>query len=69
MKILLDIPDKQVPLAMQVLKSFTFVKKIKPMSQASESLWSDLQDAAKQVRHHKKGKIKLKTAEDLLNEL
>ncbi|TAE17484.1 MAG: hypothetical protein EAZ47_08400 [Bacteroidetes bacterium] len=69
MKILLDIPDKQVPFAMEVLRSFSFVKKIKPMSEASETLWNDLQDAAKQVRQHKKGKLKLKTAEDLLNEL
>jgi len=29
----------------------------------------DLNDAAEQVRLHKQGKIKLKTAQELLNEL
>jgi hypothetical protein len=32
-------------------------------------LWDDLKEAAEQVRLHKQGKIKLKTAQELLNEL
>lgn len=39
------------------------------MSASAASLWEDLKEAAEQVRLHKKGKIKLKTAQDLLNEL
>jgi hypothetical protein len=32
-------------------------------------LLEDLKDAAEQVRLHKKGKLKLKTAQELLDEL
>jgi hypothetical protein len=32
-------------------------------------LWDNLKEAAEQVRLHKQGKIKLKTAQELLNEL
>jgi hypothetical protein len=50
-------------------KSLSFEKKAKPMSEAPLDLWDDLKEAAEQVRPHKQGKIKLKTAQDLLNEL
>ncbi len=39
------------------------------MSPSSIALWEDLKHAAEQVRLHKLGKIQLKTAEELLNEL
>ena len=39
------------------------------MSSSSIAMWEDLKDAAEQVRLHKQGKIQLKTAEELLNEL
>ncbi len=39
------------------------------MTDAAVSLWDDLKEAAEDVRLHKKGKIKLKTAAELLNEL
>ena len=32
-------------------------------------LWEDLKNAAQEVRFHKQGKLKLKTAQELLNEL
>ncbi len=54
---------------MRVLKSLSFVKKAKPMSAAAAGLWDDLREAAGQVRLHKQGKIKLKTARELLDEL
>lgn len=69
MKVLIDIPDNEVVFGMKVLKSLSFVKKAKPMSVATVRLWEDLKEAAEQVRLHKKGKLKLKTAQDLLNEL
>jgi hypothetical protein len=69
MKVLIDIPDNEATFAMKVLKSLSFVKKVKPMSDATIDLWEDLKEAAEQVRLHKQGKIKLKTAQDLLNEL
>lgn len=69
MKVFLDIPDKEADFAIKVLKSLSFVKKAKTMSSSSIALWEDLKDAAEQVRLHKQGKIQLKTAEELLNEL
>jgi hypothetical protein len=69
MKVLLDIKDDEATFAMKVLNSLSFVKKAKPMSIASVDLWEDLKEAAEQVRLHKQGKLKLKTAKDLLNEL
>jgi hypothetical protein len=69
MKILLEIPDNQADFAIKVLKSLSFVKKAKPMNASAIELWKNLNEAAEQVRLHKQGKIKLKTAQDLLNEL
>ncbi|MCR9017285.1 hypothetical protein [Aquiflexum gelatinilyticum] len=69
MKVLIDIPDNEASFAMKVLKSLSFVKKAKPMSEATVDLWEDLNEAAYEVRLHKQGKLKLKTAQDLLNEL
>ncbi len=69
MKVLLDIPDNEISFAMKVLKSLSFVKKAKPMSAAAVDLWDDLKVAAEQIRLHKQGKIKLKTAQELLDEL
>ena len=69
MKVLIDIPDNEATFAMKVLKSLSFVKKAKPMTVPAVELWDDLKEAAEQVRLHKQGKLKLKTAQDLLNEL
>lgn len=69
MKILIDIPDNEATFGMKVLKSLSFIKKAKPMTDAAVGLWDDLKEAAEEVRLHKQGKIKLKTAQDLLNEL
>lgn len=69
MKVLIDIPDNEASFGMKVLKSLSFVKNAKTMSDASVGLWEDLKEAANEVRLHKQGKLKLKTAQELLNEL
>ncbi|MVN21518.1 hypothetical protein [Mucilaginibacter arboris] len=69
MKVLIEIPDDKASFGMKVLKSLSFVKKAKPISVDSVTLWEDLKDAAEEVRLHKQGKIKLKTAQELLDEL
>lgn len=69
MKILIDIPDNEAIFGMKVLKSLSFVTKAKPMTMAAVELWDDIKEAAEQVRLHKQGKLKLKTAQKLLNEL
>lgn len=69
MKVLIDIPDSEATFGMKVLKSLSFVKKAKPISSSNVELWGNLQEAANQVRLHKQGKVKLKTAKELLDEL
>lgn len=69
MKVVIDIPDNEASFGMKVLKSLSFIRKAKPMSVSSVQLWEDLKEAAEQVRLHKQGKLKLKTAKELLNEL
>lgn len=69
MKVLIDIPDNEAAFGLKVLKSLAFVKKAKPMSNAKVELWNNLKEASEQVRLHKQGKLKLKTAQELLNEL
>lgn len=69
MKILIDIQDKQASFAIEVLRSLNFVKNAKPLSDSTVELWNDLKEAANEVKLHKQGKLKLKTAQDLLNEL
>jgi hypothetical protein len=69
MKILIDIQDDDANFAIKVLENLSFVKKIKPMSVSKVELWEDLKEAAQDVKLHKEGRIKLKTAQELLNEL
>jgi hypothetical protein len=69
MKLIIDIPDNEVVFGMKVLKSLNFIKNAKPMSESSIVLLNDLKDATNDVKLHKQGKIKLKTAQELLNEL
>ncbi|KAF0239050.1 MAG: hypothetical protein FD181_435 [Prolixibacteraceae bacterium] len=69
MKVLVEIADKEAVFGMKVLKSLSFIRKAKPVTSASAQLLKDLNEAAEEVRLHKEGEIKLKTAEELLNEL
>ena len=69
MKVLIDIKDNQAPFAMEVLRSLSFVKKVNPISSEKEELWMGLKASANEVKLHKQGKLKLKTAQELLNEL
>jgi hypothetical protein len=69
MKVIVEIPDNEATFGMKVLKSLTFIKKAKPMTVSAVELWDELKEAAEQVRLHKQRKIKLKTAQELLDEL
>ncbi len=69
MKVLVEIADNEAVFGMKVLKSLSFVRKAKPVSTVSAQLMKDLSEAADEVRLHKQGKIKLKMADELLNEL
>jgi hypothetical protein len=68
MTVLLEITDNKVQFLMELLNSFSFVK-IKPVNNEKTMLFEDIIEAAHEVSLHKQGKIKLKTARELLNEL
>lgn len=69
MKVLVDIQDGKVGFAIKVLNSLSFVRKAQPISKGAAELWIELADAAEEVKQHKHGEVKLKTAKDLLHEL
>jgi len=69
MKVIIEISEEETNFALKVLKSLSFVKNAKPMSESAAQLWNDLSEAASEVRLHKQGKLKLKTAQELINEL
>lgn len=69
MKVLVDIRNEaKVPFVMEFLGSQSYIKTL-PMNDAAAKLMQDLKEAMKEVKLHRQGKIKLKTAEQLLHEL
>ncbi len=68
MKVLLDIPDDKASSLMDVLKSISYVK-TKIISNEKASLMEDIKEAVTNLNLAKKGKLKLKSAKDLYNEL
>ena len=69
MQVLVEIPDNKANFGLEVLRSLDFIKKAKPMSQNKIDLWEDLKTASSEVKLHIEGKVKLKTAQQILNEL
>lgn len=68
MKILLDIKDDKAVFFMELLKNFPFVK-AKAITPAKAKYMQELAEAVNEVNEAKKGYKKLKSAQDLLNEL
>ena len=68
MKLLLDVKDSKAGFLMELLNSFSYVK-TETIAPTKASLLSDLKGALQEVELAKKGKIKLQSAQDFLNEL
>jgi hypothetical protein len=68
MKVLLDIKDNKADFVMELLSSLSFVK-AEPISPAKAQFFKELKASVEEVVLAKQGKIKLKTAEQLLDEL
>lgn len=68
MKLLLDIPDHKANFRLELIKSSRFVKS-KTIGAAKAQEIITMIDAIEEVKLAKQGKVKLKKAEDLLNEL
>jgi hypothetical protein len=68
MKILLDIKDNKADFVMELLQSLSFVK-AETISSSKARFLKEFKQSVDEVNLAKQGKIKLKTAEQLLNEL
>lgn len=68
MKVLLDIKDNKAEFVMELLHSLSFVK-AEPISTQKAQFLKEFKASVEEVILAKQGKIKLKSAEQLLNEL
>jgi hypothetical protein len=68
MQILLDVRNDKADFLMELLRNFRFVK-AKPVTSEKERILRDLKHSVEEVKLHKAGKIKLKSADELFNEL
>jgi hypothetical protein len=68
MKVILDIKDHKADFVMELLRNLSFVK-AETISPAKAQFFKELKASIDEVGLAKKGKVKLKTAEQLLNEL
>jgi hypothetical protein len=69
MKVLVEVSDKDSRFGMKVLKNLSFIRKTSPLPASSLSLFRDLNEASRDIKMHKAGKLKLQTARELLDEL
>ncbi len=72
MKVILEIKDNKASHLLEVLKGLSYVKTI-PILDEKESrrigIKNQIRQAVKEVKLAKQGKLKLKTARELYNEL
>ena len=68
MKVMIDIKDNKADFVMELLGNLSFVK-AEPISSVKAQFFKELKSSVQEVLLAKQGKIKLKTAEQLLNEL
>lgn len=68
MRVLLDIKDEKALHLLEVLKSLPYVKTT-TLTEEKAQLLEDLKESVDTLNQVKKGKIKLKSARDLFNEL
>lgn len=71
-QLILNIKNKsKIPFLKEILKRMEFVEVVEPKNYTAKEkqILSDLDEAVAQVNLHKKGKIKLKTLQQVLDEL
>lgn len=68
MKVLLDIKESKAEFVLELLNSFSFVK-TKPLTPYKAQVLEELQEAVENMKLVKEGKLKPKSAKELLNEL
>jgi len=68
MRVLLDLKDNKVMPLLEVLKGLSYVKAI-TISNEKAQLMEEIKEAVENLGLARQGKIKLKSARDLYNEL
>jgi hypothetical protein len=68
MKVLVDIRDNKAAFVMELLNNFSFVK-AKPISDEKALLMEEIKEAVENVKLAKRGKLKAKPLNELLDEL
>ena len=68
MKVILDIKDSKADFVLELLNNFSFVK-AKPITSSKAQLLSEIKEAVIELNLVKKGKLKARSVEDLMNEL
>jgi hypothetical protein len=69
-QITLSIPDNKYSFFLELVKSLGFVKAVGiDLEPTKDEILVGLSEAVNEVQLHKKGKLKLKTAQQFLNEL
>lgn len=68
MKVLLDIKDEKAPFVLELLSNLKFVK-TKTLTPYQSDILQVIKEAVEEVNLAKQGKIKLKSARQLLDEL
>jgi hypothetical protein len=68
MKVLLEINDDNAPALLEVLKGLSYVK-TEAIVDEKDDFIAELKESIQQVKSAKEGKIKLKTLDELIDEL
>ena len=69
MKYILEIPDNKAAFAEEFFKSISFVKNASPLSGEKALLINEIKEAVENLKLVRSGKLKARSAKDLLNEL
>jgi hypothetical protein len=70
-QVVLNVPDNKYPFFMELVKSLGFVKvsNVVKLTKKQQEFVEGTKQSLEQVEQHLKGEIKLKTADQLYNEL
>jgi len=68
MKILIDIPDNKAASFLEVIRSISYVK-AKQLSDSKAEVLREVRESIEEYNLVKKGEVKSRPVEDLLNEL
>lgn len=67
-RVVIDIPDSKINFFLELVKNLGF-KKVRRLSDEQKVFVDNLKHSLEQVKQHRDGKIKLQSADDILNEL